>query len=612
MSNNADTFSSVAVVGNTYTSTNSTLEAPQVIEESLDILHKLGIDYSQYAASLSTLYQRQDEGRFHLAVLGQFKRGKSTFINALLGEHILPTSVIPLTAIPTFIRHGIEKKIRVVFEDKPDEIFPEDHTEKMLGVLSRFVSEEANPENRLGVSFVEIYHTSPILSRGLVLIDTPGIGSTHRHNTETTLNFLPQCDGVFFLVSADPPVTETEISFLKEVLSRVNRVFFILNKIDYLSLEDRTTAFDFFRQTLHTQCGLPLETPVYGISSRRGLEARLSDSATIWNDSGMRKVETLLLDFLMKEKSDVLKASTLQKTRTILSEVLMRVNLGIRSLYMPLEDLEKRLAEFDVKLAEIDEQRQNSEDLLSGDRKRMNEYIEARSAEIKSRASTTFWSIVENKLNDSPDEKSVQNAIAERIPSFFEHEMGALFELTHLRVEEVVRRHEQRTSELIDTIRRTASELFEIPCNSLQEHGAFEMKKEPYWVTHKWNSSLFNLIPPGFIDRLLPTFIKKKRLKNRFGEYINSIVMHNVENMRWATIQNLDRTFLLFSNALKERFNDTITATRGAIETALVMRNERGAEVADEIKKLEGAASELNNILASIHENAPKDAISHM
>ena len=88
-----------------------------------------------------------------------------------------------------------------------------------------FVTEEGNPKNRLGVEEVEILHPAPILQHGVVLIDTPGVGSTFTHNTRSTLNFLPQCDAALFVVSADPPLTEVETEFLKVVKSKVERLF---------------------------------------------------------------------------------------------------------------------------------------------------------------------------------------------------------------------------------------------------------------------------------------------------------------------------------------------------------------------------------------------------
>ena len=91
---------------------------------------------------------------------------------------------------------------------------------------------------------VEISHPAAILKHGVVLIDTPGIGSTFTHNTEATLNFLPQCDAALFVVSADPPLTEVEAEFLKEVRSRVSRLFFIFNKVDYLNEQEKRAAWN--------------------------------------------------------------------------------------------------------------------------------------------------------------------------------------------------------------------------------------------------------------------------------------------------------------------------------------------------------------------------------
>ncbi len=144
------------------------------------------------------LENRLFEGRFHLAVLGQFKRGKSSLLNALMGEPLLPVSVVPLTAVPTFVRWGETPSIRIEREGGNAEEFAGGTVEDRRDFLTRYVTEENNPKNRLGVCGVEVFLPSPLLEKGVVLIDTPGIGSVYRHNTEATLNFLPQCDAALF------------------------------------------------------------------------------------------------------------------------------------------------------------------------------------------------------------------------------------------------------------------------------------------------------------------------------------------------------------------------------------------------------------------------------
>ena len=109
---------------------------------------------------LHVLRRRQEHERLQLAVLGQFKRGKSTFINALLGADILPTGVIPLTAVATFIAWRRAPLVVVHFRDEaPNEEFAVHTADEIRNVLFRFVAEEANPENRLRVQRVR-----PLLS----------------------------------------------------------------------------------------------------------------------------------------------------------------------------------------------------------------------------------------------------------------------------------------------------------------------------------------------------------------------------------------------------------------------------------------------------------------
>ena len=212
-------------------------------------LADLGRHFSSDEGKIQLLKERLNEGRFHLAILGQFKRGKSSLLNAFLGEAILPTSVVPLTAIPTFVEYGQERKITIRYHDnRPPEEYSNKSLDEINKILEAFVTEEGNPENHLGVLQVEILHPAPILKHGVVLIDTPGIGSTFTHNTQATLNFLPQCDAALFVVSADPPLTEVESQFLQNVFPKVSQLFFIFNKIDYLNDREKEAAVGFFKK----------------------------------------------------------------------------------------------------------------------------------------------------------------------------------------------------------------------------------------------------------------------------------------------------------------------------------------------------------------------------
>lgn len=118
----------------------------------------------------TNLSERLMEGHFYVACIGQFKRGKSTILNALVEDPILPTGVVPITTVPTILRYGENRSARVRFEGAAwKDVAPES--------LAQYVSEEQNPENAKRVAGVEVFVPSPLLADGMCLVDTPGLGS---------------------------------------------------------------------------------------------------------------------------------------------------------------------------------------------------------------------------------------------------------------------------------------------------------------------------------------------------------------------------------------------------------------------------------------------------
>ncbi len=111
------------------------------------------------SADVRQLVARINEGRFFVACVGQFKRGKSTLLDAFVGEQILPAGVVPVTAVPTVLRYGDTRAARVLIDTRWRAIRPED--------LPQYVSEKSNPENSKLVAGVEVFLPSPLLAGGM-------------------------------------------------------------------------------------------------------------------------------------------------------------------------------------------------------------------------------------------------------------------------------------------------------------------------------------------------------------------------------------------------------------------------------------------------------------
>jgi putative ribosome biogenesis GTPase RsgA len=187
--------------------------------------------------------ERIADGRFYVACVGQFKRGKSTLLNALIGEPILPTGVVPVTSVVTVLRYGAERGARIRLARADWQPIP-------IGALAAYVSEEQNPENEKGIEAVEVFVPAKLLDSGLCLVDTPGIGSVFSSGTEATRAFVPHIDAALIVLGADPPISGDEVALLEVVAERVQTLIFVLSKADRLSESDRMEAARFAQRVI--------------------------------------------------------------------------------------------------------------------------------------------------------------------------------------------------------------------------------------------------------------------------------------------------------------------------------------------------------------------------
>jgi GTP-binding protein EngB required for normal cell division len=219
------------------------------------------VDIARQARELA---DRVVEGRFYVACVGQFKRGKSTLLNALVGRPILPTGVVPVTSAVTVLRQGAEAAARVRFEDGRSRAIPPEE-------VGAWVSESENPGNRKGVRAVEVFVPSPLLDRGMCLVDTPGLGSVSGASAAVTRAFVPHLDAALVVVGADPPLSGDELQLVEEVAEQVRHLVFVLNKADRLTEHERQEGTRFAAQVLSKRLRRPIG-PILQVSATERLE----------------------------------------------------------------------------------------------------------------------------------------------------------------------------------------------------------------------------------------------------------------------------------------------------------------------------------------------------
>ncbi|NOZ87587.1 MAG: Dynamin family protein [Deltaproteobacteria bacterium] len=567
---------------------------------SVTRLKQAGIILAGYREDLPLIHEKISElenqlidGRFYLAVVGQFKRGKSTILNALLGDKLLPTSVLPLTAIPTFISHGSnskEKIIRVVFEDKKAVEHKVDEADEIKKLLDDLVTECGNPENRKAIARVEIEYQGDLLKNGIVLVDTPGIGSTFEHNTKTTLEFLPKCDAALFVVSADPPLTEAEFDFLSQVKDRASRIFFAFNKIDYLDREERREALAFLQELLVEKAGLDGSPEIFPLSARTALEAKRQGDQNKLHESGLVELEHRLVSFAHAEKMDVLRRAIERKALEVMEQALLQLRISLRSLQMPLADLEEKSGVFESKLAGIEKQRISLQDRLEGERRRCSEFIESQAQDLKSGSAKYLKETLEQVFSKDesrcPLEEELQNDFEKRVPDFFKAALKKHARTASNHVQSSLSEFQKEADRLVEGVRKIAAEIFDISYKAPESAKAFQLDTRVYWETHKWTPS-FSPIPPGALDKLLPVRTRRQRLKKRWNEQVDMLVRQNVETVRWQLLQSTIKAFAHFSTQMEKCLAETVEATRKAMGKAHALKQEHSRQSEKEIRKLE-------------------------
>src|SRR5579883_1935185 len=189
-------------------------------------------------ADCRKLLARLAEDRFNLAIVGQFSRGKSSLMNALLGAEKLPTGILPLTSVITTVAYGESERVLLQREGWT---FPQEIT---LSQLQEYVNQQGNPGNEKKVTLAEIQLPHEMLRLGVHFIDTPGIASAIRANTRTTRQFLPEVDAAILVTSFESPFSQTELEFLKEVRAHVHTVFIVVNKQDLVPASERAQVVE--------------------------------------------------------------------------------------------------------------------------------------------------------------------------------------------------------------------------------------------------------------------------------------------------------------------------------------------------------------------------------
>jgi small GTP-binding protein len=318
----------------------------ELLERLATALERFGSDVAVEDRRHFEEAREQLSGLFLLVVAGEFNSGKSSFINALLGERVLPEGVTPTTDRINVLRHGPE--------------------------LSEQLRE---------AYLLERTHPADLL-REINIVDTPGTNAIIRRHEELTRDFIPRSDLVLFVTSADRPFTESERGFLEQIREWGKKIVFIINKIDILDRPaDREQVVRYVQENGSSLLGE--EPRIFPVSARQALDARASDGRpgrpdtsgqALWEQSGFGSVEDYLLNTLDQQErvrlkllnplnvglrlASKYKEATFERLKVLAQDIeaIQNIDQQLTVFHQEmLRDFEPRLSRLDVLLADMEQ-----------------------------------------------------------------------------------------------------------------------------------------------------------------------------------------------------------------------------------------------------------------
>ena len=298
------------------------------LRQTAELAHEVGMETLRSELIDQRIPKLLDE-RFNLVVVGEFNHGKSTFVNALLGQAVLPAGITPTTATINHLVWGDQPRATAhLLDGKTQDVDPH----KLFDWVTIEGKEASN------VKFMEVAWPAAILRDRVTLVDTPGVNDINEQRAEITYGYIPRADAVLFLLDGAQVLKASERAFLEQRILRRSRdkIFFVIGKIDLLAPDEREETLKFAREHLNKVVPDPM---IFPLSAKR----QLSSDPVVRESSGMKPLLDHLNGYLSTSRGQVLLDNGIADgLRTI---TYLRQNLGIkrRSLGLELDELESRI-----------------------------------------------------------------------------------------------------------------------------------------------------------------------------------------------------------------------------------------------------------------------------
>lgn len=530
-----------------------------------------------------------DRNFFYVAVLGQFKRGKSTFLNYILGEEVLPSGVLPLTSVITKIVYRKRIAVSVLFEGGGTRDIP-------LEELPEYCTEAKNPKNIRHVEEIRIGYPFDFISRDTVLIDTPGIASVFRHNTDVTCGFAGKADAVIFMLSADPPISEAERELIASLSGNGSRLFFLLNKSDYLGEPELRKVVKFNEEIIGKILNRG-DIRVYPISALLALKGKMAGDPALLQKSGVLEPVSEIGRHLSEKKGDILRNRFILDTQKILDmeESFLKSSLRLRE--MSAEEIQSKADAFGEFMKEADTRRHEFSVLFQDEMNRMMEDLDERAAGFQKEAGVKIADEIRRKVPDLrklgnlKKERNLKEYLGEVLISQFEAYKESVEAEVETRYQETIGLYLSRVNGLIAQITESAKQSFGMDLEAFRTPAGITA---PSHFTYRINFEAGQIeIDPVRFSLLLPKQAAEKIILRRVLGRVDADLDRNLGRIRYDILERVKRSF--------NDYGDWLDGQIHAMDAVVTKLASEAADRAEKIRRgLETDSSKNDRMLGEL------------
>ncbi len=370
----------------------------QIKKEShlYELLEKYSKGEEHLGEELINLQEKIEGADILVPFLGTQGAGKSTLINALLGEDILPNEADETTCIPVELRFGETTSAKAIFKDGKIKELGTEQTE-----IAEFVDNSFNPGNEKCVSKIIIEKKLDILRDGLILVDLPGVGSLTHANEETTTEYIKNLSAAVFLFSTTPPILKKEAAFIKNIWRGINTAYFVQNVWDDNSETEVDEGLNHNKTILSNiskEINVSFEGNIIPVNAYAAAFGRFRNKTDKVEESNILSLESTLKSFAVNYKEESKKAFS-KRVKQVVDYLEDSLEEAIQESNMSYEEILDRL-------------------------NKKKKFYEDRNEEIK-----TISHRIDDKIYDSKKEiKQFSKEIAERKTNTLRTEMFRLID----------------------------------------------------------------------------------------------------------------------------------------------------------------------------------------